>query len=246
MKVVVTVKIIYDLEVKPVADNGILNYKTAKRMIDPIDEANIAAVIKFKEIVPSIVITAICLSKEPDSDLLRNVLNMGVDEVVFVKINNYNELVVDGLTRAKLLKRLLVAEKYDLVLTGKSSSDNNSGFVGSALTTFLGWRQLYCVCELVDNKADQLTARCKLRNRIMTFVVKLPCVLVCEFDKPERSVSTFDSTKVVNNQKKIKDVGKLNLTCCPCIFVVNYVVPNKVRKGKVIDNVDTLMTTLFG
>ncbi len=138
MKIIVTVKIIYDPEIKPEVDNGILNYKTAKRMIDPIDEKNISAVIKFKEIDPSVVITVICLSKESDSDLLRYALDMGVDEVVFVKINNYDESIVDGLTKAKMLKRLLVTEKYDLVLTGKSSSDNNSGFVGSALATFLG------------------------------------------------------------------------------------------------------------
>ncbi len=138
MKIGVTAKIIYDLEVKPVVNNGILDYKTAKRMIDPIDETNVSAAIKFKETTPSVVITVICLSKESDSDLFRRVLDMGVDEAVFVKINNYNESNVDGLTKSKILKRLLTAEKYDLVLTGKSSSDNNSGFVGSALTTFLG------------------------------------------------------------------------------------------------------------
>ncbi|PIM95540.1 hypothetical protein [Candidatus Hodgkinia cicadicola] len=245
MKIIITVKIIYDPDVKPEVANGTLNYKTAKRMIDPIDEENISAVIKFKEIDPSAVITVICLSKESDSGLLRHALDMGVDEVVFVKINDYDESIVDGLTKSKVLKRWLTAEKYDLVLTGKSSSDNNSGFVGSALATFLGWRQLYCVCELVDKKADQLTARCKLRNRIMTFVVKLPCVLVCKFDKSETSVITLDPIKAINKQISIKDVNKLNLTCCSCISVVNYGIPNKIRKVKVIDNVDTLMTTLF-
>ncbi|PIM96546.1 Electron transfer flavoprotein small subunit [Candidatus Hodgkinia cicadicola] len=245
MKIGVTVKIIYDLEVKPEVNNGILDYKTAKRMIDPIDETNISAAIKFRETTPSVVITVFCLSKESDNDLLKRVLDMGVDEAVLVKINNYNESNVDGLTKSKVLKRLLTTEKYDLVLTGKSSSDNNSGFVGSALTTFLGWRQLYRVCELVDKKTDQLTARCKSRNRIITFVVKLPCVLVCEFDKSERSVSTFDPTKAINKKIDVKHVDKLNLTCCSCISVVNYTVSSKVRKVKVIDNVDTLMTTLF-
>ncbi len=50
----------------------------------------------------------------------------------------------------------MVARKYDLILTGKSSSDNNLGFVGLALTTFMGWNQLYNVYKLIDNKADQL------------------------------------------------------------------------------------------
>lgn len=105
MKIIITVKIIYDPEVKPEVVNGTLNYKTAKRMIDPIDEENISAVIKFKEIDPSAVITVICLSKESDSGLLRHALNMGVDEVVLVKINDYEESIVDGLTKSKVLKR---------------------------------------------------------------------------------------------------------------------------------------------
>ncbi|KON71433.1 Electron transfer flavoprotein small subunit [Candidatus Hodgkinia cicadicola] len=245
MKVGITVKIIYDLEVKPMVDNGILNYKTTKRMIDPIDEANIAAVVKFKETFPSIEITIIYLSRESDSDLLMYTLGMGVDEVVFVKITNYDESIIDGLTKAKVLKRLIVTEKYDLVLTGKSSSDNNSGFVGSALTTLLGWNQLYNVYELIDNKANQLTARCKLRNRVMTFVVKLPCVLVCEFNKSEISVSPLGISKTIGKKIGVRAVSKLDLTRCSSISVVNYVVSSKVRKVKVIDNVDTLMTTLF-
>ncbi len=64
MEIGITVKVIYDPEVKPMVDNGILNYKTTKRMIDPIDEANIATVVKFKETFPSIGIIVICLSKE--------------------------------------------------------------------------------------------------------------------------------------------------------------------------------------
>ncbi len=38
MKVWITVKIIYDPEFKPMVDNEIPNYKTTKRVIDPIDE----------------------------------------------------------------------------------------------------------------------------------------------------------------------------------------------------------------
>ena len=105
--------------------------------------------------------------------------------------------------------------------------------------------RLYNVYELIDNKADQLTARCKLRNRIMTFVVKLPCVLVCELNKSEMSVSTLNIIKTMDKKLDVRPINKLDLTWCSSISVVNYVIPNKVRKVKVIDNVDTLMTTLF-
>ncbi len=138
MKVGVTAKIIYDPEIEPVLNNGILCYEKSKRVIDPIDEANIAAIVKFKETYPSMIITVICLSKESDSNLLKHILGMGVDEIMFIKTINYDDSIIDGLTRAKVLKRLIVTEKYDLVITGKSSSDNNSGFVGPALATFLG------------------------------------------------------------------------------------------------------------
>lgn len=138
MKVGITAKIIYDLEAKPIVNNGMLNYVKTKRVIDPIDEASIAAVVKFKEIFSSIIITVICLSKESDNNLLKYILSMGVNEVMFVKTVSCNDLIIDGLMKVKILKRLVVVEKYDLVITGKSSSDNNSGFIGPALATFLG------------------------------------------------------------------------------------------------------------
>ncbi len=89
-----------------------------------------------------------------------------------------------------------------------------------------------------------MTACCKSRNRIITSVVKLPCVLVCEFDKSERFVSTLDLIKAINRKIDVKDVDKLDLSCCSCNSVVNYIIPNRIRKTEVIDNVDTLMTTL--
>ncbi|PIM95547.1 Electron transfer flavoprotein small subunit [Candidatus Hodgkinia cicadicola] len=245
MKVGITAKIIYDLEVKPIVNNGMLSYVKTKRMIDPIDEASIAAVVKFKEIVSSIIITVICLSKESDNNLFKYILSMGVDEVIYVKTVSCNDLIIDGLTRAKILKRLVVVEKHDLVITGKSSSDNNSGFIGPALATFLGWCQLYYVCELVDKSINQLTVRCKLQNRIMTFITKLPCVLVCEFNKSERYISMFDLIRSKNKKIRIKVLNKLNLICSSCISVVNYVISNKIRKKKALDSVNTLMTTLF-
>ncbi len=245
MKIGITAKVIYDPEIEPVVNNGVLDYGTTKRVIDPIDEASIAAVVKFKEIYPSIIITVICLAKESDNELFKYVMGMGVDEVMFIKIINYDDSVIDGLTKAKVLKRLVVVEKYDLIVTGKASSDNNSGFVGPALATFLGWCQLYYVCELVDKNVDQLTVRCKLNNRIMTFVTKLPCVLVCEFDRSEEYVSMFDLIRSKNKKIRVKVMNKLDLIYSSCISVVNYAIPKRIRKKIALNNVNSLMTTLF-
>ncbi|PIM96414.1 Electron transfer flavoprotein small subunit [Candidatus Hodgkinia cicadicola] len=245
MKIAVTVKIIYDPEVEPKVNKGTLDYKKTKRIIDPIDEASIAAAVNFKKIVPSVEVLVICASRESDKGFLRYALAMGANEVIFIKIASSDNILVDGLITAKVLRRTIVAEQFDLILVGRASSDNGSGFVGPALSTLLGWRQLYYVCGLLGEDAGQLKIRCKILNRTLIFLIKLPCVLVCEFEKSDKFVSLLDFMRSKNKNIRIKTLNKLNLIANSSVSVVNYAVPKRVRLVKSIDNVNNLMKTLF-
>ncbi|PIM95637.1 Electron transfer flavoprotein small subunit [Candidatus Hodgkinia cicadicola] len=226
-------------------DNGILNYKDANRVIDPVDEVNVDAILKFKKIVPSAEVSAICLSRDSDKSYLKYVLAMGVNEVIFVRIVNGDKISIDGLLTTKILRRVVLTGKFDLILVGKSSSDSNSGFVGPALATFLGWRQLNYVCGLSCGSVGQLKVRCQVWNRIITFLINLPCVLICEFKKSQRFISLLDLIRAKNRKIKIKVLCKLNLVSNSSISVVNYTIPKQVRTVRNLDNVSSLMTTLF-
>ncbi len=138
MKTVVTVKIIYDPEDEPKLNKGTLDYKKTKHIIDPIDETSIAAAVNFKKIVPSVEVLIICASREPDKGFLRYVLTTRTNEVIFIKIASSDNILVDGLITAKALRCTIVAEQFDLILVGRTSSDNGSRFVGPALSTLLG------------------------------------------------------------------------------------------------------------
>ncbi|PIM96580.1 Electron transfer flavoprotein small subunit [Candidatus Hodgkinia cicadicola] len=226
-------------------NKGTLDYKKTKRIIDPIDEASIAAAVNFRKIVPSVEVLVICVSRESDRSLLRYALAMGANEVIFVSIASSDNILVDGLVIAKILRRVIIAEQFDLVLVGKASSDNGSGFVGPALSTLLGWRQLYYICSLLGEDAGQLKIKCRILNRILIFLIKLPCVLVCEFEKSDKFVSSLDFINSKNKSIRVKTFNKLNLISNSSISVVNYIVPKKIRLVKIVNNVNNLMSILF-
>ncbi|PIM95524.1 Electron transfer flavoprotein small subunit [Candidatus Hodgkinia cicadicola] len=245
MKIAIIVIIIYDPTLQPVVNNGILDYKNINRIIDPIDETNIIIARKFKEIIPSTKISVICLGKSCDKLLVRSILSMGVDKVMFTKAIDNDSISTDGLIITKILKRAVIEGQFDLILTGKSSSDNNSGFVGPALATLLGWRQLNCVRNLLYNKTDELKVKCWNENRIMTFVIKLPCVLICDFKRPKELTNSFVLTKPKNKEIVVRILYKLKLISTSNISIVNYAAQRRTRITKHLNTVDSLMTTLF-
>ncbi len=63
---------------------------------------------------------------------------MGVDEAFSFRPVKHRIKDLDDLTITKELKKFTKINKYDLVLTGKSTFSNNTGCVGPALAALLG------------------------------------------------------------------------------------------------------------
>ncbi|PIM95716.1 Electron transfer flavoprotein small subunit [Candidatus Hodgkinia cicadicola] len=226
-------------------DNGILNYKDVNRVIDPVDEVNVDVILKFKKIVPSAEGSAICLSRDSDKSYLKYVLAMGVNEVIFIRIVNGDKISIDGLLTTKILRWVVLAGKFDLILVGKSSSDSNSGFVGPALAILLGWRQLNYVRSLLYNGTDKLKVKCWNENRIITFIIKLPCVLTCDLKRTKESAMPLEPIKSRNKVISIKTLCTFKLVPTSNITVTNYIIPKKIRITKHFAAVGGLMTVLF-
>ncbi len=87
---------------------------------------------------------------------------------------------MDGLNIAKILRRLISIEKYDLVLVGTQSSDTEGGFVGPALAGLLNWPQLSGVQKLDEMNNNNLTVQCTLKCGYAKINLSLPCVLICD------------------------------------------------------------------
>ncbi len=101
------------------------------------------AAIGFRNKYLGTTLSTVCIGDDVDKNIFRYVLAMDVDETFMFRSIEYKTQDFEDLTIVKELKRFIKINKFDLVLTRKSTVHNNTGCVGPALATLLGWHQLY-------------------------------------------------------------------------------------------------------
>ncbi len=80
----------------------------------------------------------------------------------------------------------------------------------------------------------------------MTFGIKLPCVLICNFTKLIRYLGLLNIISMLSKPVKVIPLPNLNIKSNPCIETQELLVLNKPRKCKFFDDVNDLMNTIFG
>ncbi len=130
IKAIITAKVIVNLE-----SNGSL--VKAKHIIDSTDEVNILEIVRFKKEYPNIWITVVSIANEKNKEILKRALVLGANEIILLKLINYPAQHLDGLTIAKILRRLIINEGANLVLSSQFSSDTGNGSVGPMMAAIL-------------------------------------------------------------------------------------------------------------
>ncbi|PIM96047.1 electron transfer flavoprotein subunit beta/FixA family protein [Candidatus Hodgkinia cicadicola] len=246
MKILITVKIIYDPKIELRQQNGMLCFENISRVINPIDEESVMAAVDFKNKNPGVKLSAVCIGDDVDEKIYKYVLAMGVDEAFLIRSVKHRVKDLDDLTIAKVLKKFIKINKYDLVLTGKSTFGNNTGWVGPALAALLGWHQLYYAYNLLKFTTNELTVQCHAYNRTITFVVKLPCVLVCNFTNFIKYIGLTGIILMLNTPIKTVFLPDLHIKPNSCVETMELLAIDKPRKCKFFDDVNSLMDIIFG
>jgi electron transfer flavoprotein beta subunit len=127
--------------VKQVPDSTIVKFDLITKslenvyyILDPIDEVSISEAIKIREKNGGDV-TAITLGAPRAENVLRRCLKMGVDSVVHLCNEGFDNL--DSYSTSTILAKYISKLKYDLVLCGNQSMDEANGYVGTGIASLL-------------------------------------------------------------------------------------------------------------
>ncbi len=241
-KILITLKIVIDTEEssKEKDDKNKLS-----RIIDKIDEANITEAIEFKKRYADTNITVVSISDSSNKDILKYALAMGANEAIFFNVINSNLSKLDGLNIAKILRRLITIEKYDLVLVGTQSSDTEGGFVGPALAGLLNWTQLNGVKKLDEMNNNNLTVQCILKCGHAKVILPLPCVLICDFKIVNmKIIGIIDLLKAKKRKIRIKTLHKLNIQINTQVNSTIKRLPSTERRHEIISGIKELMNLI--
>ena len=154
MKIIVCIKQVPDpTVVKFNIETGALD--NIRYILDPVDEVAVSEAIKIRERDGGKV-TAISLGPPRVEEALRTCLKMGVDEAIHLCDETFDNL--DVYSTSIVLAKLIAMSHYDLVLCGRESVDEGTGFLGAAIAEWLNLPLVTAVTRL-DIFADTKTAR---------------------------------------------------------------------------------------
>ena len=179
MKIVVCIKQVPDTEaeVKWDLQKGTLKREDMDSITNPFDEFALEEALLTKEKYDAEIV-AITMGPEKATDVLRNALALGVNEVHHVSDPALAGSDTLGTSYA-LAKAIEKVGDVDVVFCGKQATDGNTGIVGSEIAARLGFSQLSFTgkIEEIDIANKRIKIERGIEGGVEVIEAKLPAVV---------------------------------------------------------------------
>ncbi|MBR9857916.1 MAG: electron transfer flavoprotein subunit beta/FixA family protein [Gammaproteobacteria bacterium] len=177
MKVLVTIKrvIDYHVRVRVLNDESNVDLNNVKMAANPFCEIALEEAVRMKEAGWVSEIVAVSIGPQAAQEQLRMALALGADRAVLVLADG----VVEPLTVARLLAKLVEREQPGLVLLGKQSIDTDNNQVGQMLAALTGWPQ-GTFASRIERHGDELLVTREVDGGLQTLALTLPAVVTTD------------------------------------------------------------------
>lgn len=213
MKIVVCIKQVPDTEaeVKWDLQKGTLKREDMDAVTNPFDEFALEEALLTKEKYDAEIV-AISMGPEKATDVLRNALALGVNQVYHISDPALAGSDTLGTSYA-LAKAIEKIGDADIVLCGKQATDGNTGIVSSEIAARLGYSQLSFVGKIVD--IDAANKKIKVERSIEggkeVVEAKLPAVVsVLKGINEPRLPNLMGIRKAAKVQIPVWDTNEIN------------------------------------
>jgi len=242
MKVLVPVKRVIDPNVRPrvKADGSGVDLANIKMAMNPFCEIAVEEAVRLKEkgVVTEIVIVSIGPAQAQET--IRIGLAMGGDRGILVQTDS----MVEPLAVAKILAKIVEAEKPELVITGKQAIDDDSNQTGQMLAALLDWPQ-GAFASSITKDGDKLKVTREVDGGLQTVSLNLPAVVTTDLRLNEpRFASLPNIMKAKKKPIDMKTPADFGVDVAPRLSVVKVAEPKKREAGEKVADVDALIAKL--
>jgi electron transfer flavoprotein beta subunit len=243
MKVLVPVKRVIDYNVRPrvKADQTGVDLANVKMAMNPFDEISIEEAVRLKEKgIATGEIVIVSIGPLQAQETIRVGLAMGADRGILVQTDQ----AVEPLAVAKILARIVEAEKPDLVIAGKQAIDDDSNATGQMLAALLDWPQ-GTFASAVKKDGDKLNVTREVDGGLQTVSLNLPAVVTTDLRLNEpRFASLPNIMKAKKKPIDMKTPADYGVDVTPRLSVVKVTEPKKREAGEKVADVDALIAKL--
>ena len=242
MKILVGYKRVVDynvrIQVKP-DGSGVVS-DGVKLSPNPFDEIALEEALRLREhgVASEVVIVGI-----GPADLqahLRNGLAMGANRAIHVSTSD----VVQPLSAARVLLKLVEKEQPGLVILGKQAIDDDSNQTGQMLAALWGRPQATFASKLGISGGKATVVR-EVDAGLETLEIELPAVITTDLRLNEpRFIKLPDIMKAKSKPIEILELASLGVSSGDHLKTTHYAPPPKRGKGVMVKNVADLVAAL--
>ena len=152
-----------------------------KHALNPFDEIAMEEAVRLKEKKIASEIIAVSCGPAQSQDVLRTALALGADKAIHVDISPKEYETLQPIHVSKILAKLALKEKVDLIVVGKQAIDDDCNQTGQMTAGILNWPQATFASKL-ELKAGAKEATCEreIDGGLETIKVKLPAVVTAD------------------------------------------------------------------
>lgn len=212
--------------------------------MNPFDEIAIEEAVKLKEKKIATEVIAVSVGPTQAQEVIRTALAMGADRGVHVEVSGKDYELLQPLHISKILAKLALDEKADLVIVGKQAIDDDSNQTAQMTAAVLDWPQ-GTFCSRIEKTDAGLTITREIDGGLETIKTKSPAVLSADLRLNTPRYATLPNIMKAKKKplKKLtpKDLG-VDIT--PRIEIISVEEPPVRQAGALVPDVDALIAKL--
>ena len=242
MKILVAVKrvIDYNVQVRVKEDGTGVVTENIKMSTNPPDDNAVEEAVKIKESGKATEVIAVTVGEEKAQETVRKALASGADRGIHIKVNG----IVEPLTVAKILKKIVEKEQPQLVFMGKQAIDDDCNQTGQMLAALLNWPQA-TFASRVEIKDKTLEVIREVDEGLETIEVNIPSIVTCDLRLNEPRYASLPNIMKAK-KKPIEQINAddLGIDIKPRINQIKVEEPPKRKNGIKVASVAELVQKL--
>ncbi|MFN5351489.1 MAG: electron transfer flavoprotein subunit beta/FixA family protein [Alphaproteobacteria bacterium] len=242
LNILVPIKRVIDYNVKIRVKDDLSGVVTdnVKMSPNPFDEIALEEALRLKEKGFADAITAITIGEKKCEDVLRQALAMGADFAIHVLYDK----PLFSLQAAKILKKIIEAKNFNLVITGKQAIDDDANQTGQILAGILNWPQATFASKVqVEGETLQVTR--EVDGGLETLSLAIPAVITTDLRlNTPRYVALPNIIKARSKPIEVINPETLQISLNSHLKILKTEAPVKRKAGIKVKSVDELITIL--
>ena len=242
MKIVVPIKRVvdYNVKVRPLGDQSDVDLNNVKMAMNPFCEIAIEEAVRLKEAGTATEVIAVTVGKTDSQEQLRTALALGADRAILVETDS----LLEPLSIAKALSKVIEAESPQLVILGKQAIDGDNNQTGQMLAALLNYGQATFASEIsIDGNSASVTR--EIDGGLQTIQVSLPAIVTTDLRLNEpRYASLPNIMKAKKKELDVQPIDAMGLDTAPRMELLSVELPAARQEGIKVESVEELVGKL--